>query len=379
MTAFRVSPHVAIRTTALQRTITAAITLVVTANAAMAQHPQQAAPQQAFAQQQQQLPQQVPSDNLQQQPQQYSQQPAQPSQHVPQQQGPQYSQQNLQFQQPSNPQQSPPFLNAESAGQGIGPGPAMTPLSVMTVTTSAAASSQISLCQEFDCEYVIDLLFRNQFRQQSGAIGTELAPGLMLSAPPSANLPGDLELLNVALLADGSPTQGPIVEVVVRNNSQVAVESFQISVVGVVGQIHAQCPTSRGLVSCIAAGSVAQFQMQLPVTGISNGSQPQQPAPFDTFVVAIDSFDELLEANELNNVRIVRRAELLAMSAPPMAVAQGIPGILNGPPSPPGDTAIPSTPPVLSPLDSLMQEDSRLETTRPTAVGTMHILLDAVQ
>jgi hypothetical protein len=70
-----------------------------------------------------------------------------------------------------------------------------------------AAPSQISLCQEFHCEYVIDLLFRNQFRQQSGAIGTELAPGLMLSAPPSATVPGDLELLNVALLSDGSPTQ----------------------------------------------------------------------------------------------------------------------------------------------------------------------------
>ena len=58
MTAFRGSPHVAFGTTALQRTITAAITLVVTANAAMAQHSQQATPQQAFAQPQQPLQQQ---------------------------------------------------------------------------------------------------------------------------------------------------------------------------------------------------------------------------------------------------------------------------------------------------------------------------------
>lgn len=395
MTAFRVAPHVAFGTTALQRTITAAITLVVTANAAMAQHSQQAAPQQAFAQPQQPLqqlpqqpqqqfqqqPQQGPPENFQQQqPPQSIQQPSQPSHNFPQQQAPQYSQQNSQLQEPlnpqQNPQQSPQFLNAQSAGQGTSP--AFAAVAATTVTTTVAASSQISLCQEFHCEYVIDLLFRNQFRQQSGAIGTELAPGLMVSAPPSATVPGDLELLNVALLSDGSPTQGPVVEVIVRNNSQIAVEGFQISVVGVVGQMHAQCPTARGLVSQIAAGSVGQFQMQLPVIEISNGSQAQQPAPFETLVVAIDSFDELLEANELNNVRIIRRAELLAIAGPPMSMAQGIPVAPNGLPSSPADMAIPSTPPSLSPLDSLMQEDSGLETTRPTAVGTVQFLVENI-
>ena len=391
MTAFRGSPHVAFGTTALQRTITAAITLVVTANAAMAQHSQQAAPQQAFAQPQQPLqqqqqfqqqPQQGPPENFQPQqlPPQSIQQPSQPSHNFPQQQAPQNSQQNSQLQEPLNPQQnpqlSPQFLNAQSAGQGTGP--AFAAVAATTVTTTVAASCQIRLCQEFHCEYVIDLLFRNQFRQQSGAIGTELAPGLMLSAPPSATVPGDLELLNVALLSDGSPTQGPVVEVIVRNNSQIAVEGFQISVVGVVGQMHAQCPTARGLVSQIAAGSVGQFQMQLPVIGISNGSQALQPAPFETLVVAIDSFDELLEANELNNVRIIRRAELLAIAGPPMSMAQGIPVAPNGLPSSPADMAIPSTPPSLSPLDSLMQEDSGLETTRPTAVGTVQFLVENI-
>lgn len=393
MTAFRVAPHVTFGTTALQRTITAAITLVVTANAAMAQHSQQAVPQQAFAQPQQPLqqlpqqpqqqqqfqqqPQQGPPENFQQQ-QLPPQSIQQPSQLFPQQQAPQYSQQNSQLQEPlnpqQNPQQSPQFLNDQSAGQG----PAFAAVAATTVTTTVVASSQIRLCQEFHCEYVIDLLFRNQFRQQSGAIGTELAPGLMLSAPPSATVPGDLELLNVALLADGSPTQGPVVEVIVRNNSQIAVAGFQISVVGVVGQMHAQCPTARGLVSQIAAGSVGQFQLQLPVIGISNGSQALQPAPFETLVVAIDSFDELLEANELNNVRIIRRAELLAIAGPPMSMAQGIPVAPNGLPSSPADMAIPSTPPSLSPLDSLMQEDSGLETTRPTAVGTVQFLVENI-
>jgi len=365
MTIFRVSPHVAFGTNALQRTITAAITLVFTANAAIAQHSQPAAPQQAFAQPQQLPPQQQqplqgPPENLQQQPPQSIQQQPQPSQ----------------LQQPPNPQQSPSFLNPDSAGQGTGP--AFVPVTATKVTTPVATSSQITLCQEFHCEYVIDLLFRNQFRQQSGAIGAELAPGLILSAPPSGNDPGDLELLNVALLSDGSSTQGPIVEVIVRNNSAIAVDNFQISVVGVVGQMHAQCPTVRGLVSCIAAGSVGQFQMQLPVTGISHGSHGQQPAPFETLVVAIDSFDELLEANELNNVRIIRRAELITTAGPPMTMAQGIPVAPNGLASLPADMAIPSTPPLLSPLDSLMQEDSGLETTRPTALGTVQFLVENI-
>jgi hypothetical protein len=118
---------------------------------------------------------------------------------------------------------------------------------------------------------MIDLLFRNQFRQQAGAFGTELAPGLVLSAAPSAQQPGDLELVNVAMLSDAPPTQGPILEVVVRNQSQRAIADFQISVVGVASQMYAQCPTARGHVSQPGAGSVGLFQLQLPATSVSNG------------------------------------------------------------------------------------------------------------
>ena len=377
MIPFRSSQHIVARTAAVQRTITAAIALIVTANVAIAQHaqqlaPQQLAPQQPFAQQQQPgqpgpQPQQL----------QAPQQPAPGPQLHPQQQIPQYSQASAP-QQPM-PQQNPPMPNGHSAGQAAvaGPNPTFTGVTATTVTTAVAASSQISVCQEFHCEYVIDLLFRNQFRQQNGAFGAELAPGLVLSAPPSVNQPGDLELVNVVLLADASPTQGPVLEVVVRNQSQRSIDGFQISVVGVATRVHAQCPTARGLVSQLAAGSVGVFQLQLPATAVSNGPQGQQPVGFETFIVAVDSFDELMESNELNNVRIVRRAELLAMVAPPMTVAHGGPIGLNASPAPPADVALPSTPPVLSPLDSLMQEDSRLETTQPTAVGTMQILLEA--
>ena len=234
---------------------------------------------------------------------------------------------------------------------------------------------------ESHCGHVIDLLITNRMRQQAGAVGAELAPGLLLSRPPSANQFGDLELADVNLVSDGGPGSGPIIQVTVRNAGAFTVGNFQISIVGVLGQIHAHCPTSCGMVTQIPAGTVASFQLQLPASAMAIGFPGQPTAPFDTVVVAVDSFDQLLEANELNNVRIIRRGELVPLLPTPVAevvtttVTEVAPA--QSSPTPPADTAIPSLTEPTSPSDGIKFEDLQLESTTPTAAGMAEFFRNA--
>ena len=293
--------------------------------------------------------------------------------------------QTLQPQQGQQPQPMPQQQQQLQQGQplaqptqGVVSGSAVTVQSTVAVPPTIVTStgfadprtSQILGVPESHCGHVIDLLIRNRMRQQSGAVGAELAPGLLLSRPPSSNQIGDLELVDVHLVTDGGPGCGPVIQVTVRNNSALAVGNFQISIVGVLGQIHAHCPTVRGTVTQISAGAVAPFQLQLPASAMTLGFQGQPTAPFDTVVVAIDSFDELMEANELNNVRIIRRVELLPL-APPPVVEVVTPTVVPVAPETtvPADTAIPSPTQPASPLDGIKFEDLQLESTTPTAAG----------
>ncbi len=330
------------RSVALQFALVTTIALAMSATPLMAQ---QGPPN--FPQQQQQQQQGLPQQQLQQQPQ---------SQVAPG--------QNLNGSVPvgTTPVGSSPTFVTNAVVSGI----------------TNVSSRLVSVCQDFHSGHVIDLMIRNRMRQQHGAFGTEIAPGLMLSAPPSVTQLGDLELLDVNLVADGTPSLGPVIQVTLRNASPLAVGNFQISVVGILGQIHAQCPTVRGMVLQVAAGSVAQFQLQLPSSAMTMGFQGQQQ-PFDTLVVAIDSFDELLEGNELNNLRIIRRVDLMPIPVAAVSVSttvtQSSPPQLDAPAlNPPADTAIPSPAQPVSPLDSLMLEDNKLESTHPTAAGMSEVL-----
>lgn len=121
---------------------------------------------------------------------------------------PQGQQPQLAPQQQSLPQAPP--------GQGVVGGSSVTTQTtvaqVPTIVPSAAfadpRASQILGVPESHCGHVIDLLIRNRVRQQTGAVGAELAPGLLLSRPPSSNSFGDLELINVQLVTDGGPESG---------------------------------------------------------------------------------------------------------------------------------------------------------------------------
>jgi hypothetical protein len=201
------------------------------------------------------------------------------------------------------------------------------------------------------CGHVIHLLMTNQMRQQSGYAGSEL-----LNAPPfffrNSTTAGDIELLAVQLVADGNPQQGPVFQLSLRNNSTYSIEGIRISIVGVLGQIQVHSPTSTSTCPKMDSNAVAVLQLQLPATSMSMSSGGQSVSPFETLVVAIDSFDELIEINELNNVQILKRADILpvtpvaasmaTISAPPVVQPPG--SAATGPEASPGSPAAPQGP-----------------------------------
>jgi hypothetical protein len=208
-----------------------------------------------------------------------------------------------------------------------------------------------------DCCHVIDLLMHNRFRQSMGH-GITSIPGMPMPYPVAGPQPGDLELLEVNLVTDGSGTQGPVYQVSFRNTNRFPAHNLQISIVGVLCQIEPTSPCTMVTVPCINAGETKCIEIQLPLTALAMGPNGAQPLPFDTLIIALDSFDELIECNELNNVAILKRAEigLLVVETPttPTTVEPGTtapaevtPGEETVPVPAPRDKAIPS------PLDKI--------------------------
>ena len=161
------------------------------------------------------------------------------------------------------------------------------------------------------CGHVIDLLNINRIRQETGYTGD----GEVFLPHLTAGLkPGDLELLNVHLVCDGDACKGPIFQIDMKNNSCVPIANFKVSVVGVLCQIDVHSPAANVCIPRMEPGEVTQIQIQLPATCMCMGPAGQQAA-FDTLIVALDSYDELLECNELNNVQILERAEISLLVA----------------------------------------------------------------
>jgi hypothetical protein len=192
-----------------------------------------------------------------------------------------------------------------------------------TVVPAVPISAQVTRLN-VDCGHVIELLITNRFRQNAFQNGSELSPGLRLGIPETEVL-GDLELLSIQLDSTVDPRNGPVFDIALRNNSRVILENVTVSAVAVVGQINVHSPTAVCSVSRIDEGELTSLRIQLPAASMVLGSAGTPAVPFDTLVVAIDSFDEFVESNELNNVRIIRRTDIpilpVAVLTPAASVA----------------------------------------------------------
>ena len=245
---------------------------------------------------------------------------------------------------------APPAMTQPGAPSGLSILGGITPSSVTSVPAQPSLTTL-----NFDGGHVIQLLMANKFRQNTLQSGTELAPGLLLGSPWQQSI-GDLELLGVHCDGAFDPRNGPVFEVTLRNNSQETLEDVTVSAVAVLGQIHGQCPTSVVSIGQIGAGETMGIRIQLPASSMVMGPVGSSVQPFETLVVAVDSLDELIESNELNNVLILRRGEIPMI---PVAVAAPAVSAVNpqlAAPSP--SSAVPAIAPPeeakpASPLDAI--------------------------
>lgn len=251
----------------------------------------------------------------------------------------------------------PPAAAPDLAGPPAAGVPVQQPLNGDFIRTSQVLGIPSSFCG-----HVIDLMMRNQMRRQHGLVGhvgrvhlPHLSVGLT---------PGDLQVTGVHLVSDGDACNGPVFEICLHNCSQVPIGNFRVSVVGVLGQICPHSPTADLCVPRLEAGQQIKVQLQLPFTCLTMGPQQQ---PFDTVIVAADSHDELLECDELNNVLIVKRCDIVGVvaevPAEAQAPAQGAPVSPAAPVDPvPEDPADGQQP--VSPLDDIDVEQLQLGTAQ---------------
>lgn len=215
---------------------------------------------------------------------------------------------------------------------------------LQTDSTAFARSGQILGLADSHCGHVMDLMMKNRMRERLGTNGTEQ---LHLPHLTVGMTPGDLELLGINLVADGDCHNGPIFQISMRNNSQVPIGNFRVSIVGVLGQICLHSPTADACIDRMEACEEKHIQIQLPLTCMSMGPV-HQPVAFDTLVVALDSDDCLMECDELNNLHILKRCDIVSLVtvAPeaPSAPAETVPDVQGLPPAAPQVPGQPTPP-----------------------------------
>jgi hypothetical protein len=213
---------------------------------------------------------------------------------------------------------------------------------MMFVAMSSAKADGIDLAQLLhggpSCDHVINLMLRHGVNNSHSVAVDNVAHhspfGPMLI--PATEL-GDLELIQVAQLQHVDAACGPKFAVTVRNNSTRDVCGFRISLVALLGRIHPMAPTAVVKVDKVCAGAEAEFHLQMPIECLAMGNRNGQVIGFQRLVVAIDSFDQFVECNEANNIKVwartaipmatvIEKTEETVETAAPAAAATAVAG-----------------------------------------------------
>ena len=167
---------------------------------------------------------------------------------------------------------------------------------------------------------------------------------------PFAPIPapfGDLELLSVGMISDAADQAGPMYRITIRNNSPLPADHFEVSLIAVLGELTRSSPVATAHIDRIGANAVGHIDIQLP-NGVMAMGPAGSLAPFQTLIAAVDSFDEMAETTEENNVMTLSRVGIsvvevatttttaapAAAPAAALAPAAGVAGPAPGAPAP---------------------------------------------
>ena len=120
---------------------------------------------------------------------------------------------------------------------------------------------------------------------------------------------GDLELVGVGMVSDMNGTAGPVYRVTLKNSSHLPVIGVRVSLIAVLGKIDHTSPVVTTVVKEIAPGGIATIDVAMPVAVMQLGPATA-PVAFETLVASIDSFNELPETSEFNNVATLVRSNI---------------------------------------------------------------------
>lgn len=193
-----------------------------------------------------------------------------------------------------------------------------------------------------NCDHVIHLMLKHGVNNDH-PIDSMLQPTIHGPVLINANDIGDLELIQIQQLPHDDPACGPKFTVAIKNNSTRDVAGFRVTLVALFGRIKSNSPTAITKVDKICAGQVAEISVQLPIDSMAMGNANGQILAFQKLLVVIDSFDQFIESNEANNLRVFDRTSiptiLPAATSTPVSVvptpAQPVQTIDSAVPPPP--------------------------------------------
>ncbi|EMI20152.1 secreted protein [Rhodopirellula maiorica SM1] len=163
------------------------------------------------------------------------------------------------------------------------------------------------------CSHVIDLISQHGVNNTFNRGSTFHASPFGHVAIPDCEI-GDLQIVEVRQQEHVDSACGPTFAIVIQNHSTRSVCGFHVTAVAVFGHI---CPTSPNVtvkVDKIEAGEALEVLVTLPIEALAMGNRNGQVIGFQRLVVAIDSFDELMESDEANNLKAFNAASIPVVS-----------------------------------------------------------------
>jgi hypothetical protein len=214
---------------------------------------------------------------------------------------------------------------APAAGGAVAGGAAIASQTTTATTSQAtvvSAEGLTAIQHPWMINRVIHHAVAKEFEQHFG--GSPLfAP--MVGFNPVTPFPipafGDLELVHVGMVSDMNGTAGPIYRVSLKNSSHLPVIGVRVSLIAVLGKLDHTSPVVTAVVKEIPAGGVATIDISMPVAVMQLGPETAR-VPFETLVASIDSFNELPETSEFNNVVTVVRTNVALIETAQSTVTQ---------------------------------------------------------
>lgn len=171
------------------------------------------------------------------------------------------------------------------------------------------------------CDHVIRLVLQHGVNNSINLHSHDLLhnTGLGTMVVPASEI-GDLQLKQVTRIQHSNAASGPKFAVVIHNASSREVCDLRVTAVGLLSRIRPTSPTTVTKVQKILAGQSLEIQIVLPIESLTMGSLNGTSVGFRRLLVTIDSYDQFVETNEANNIKVFDLSSIPVAIAAPTAI-----------------------------------------------------------